>query len=172
LRQDLVSGVIVLDPSTKTATSPHQSPTAPAAASVPASPAAPARCRTSSDTRRNSSADSRSSVASTASGRRFRARQYAGALTAIPARCRRCVIAVLNQSTCSSSRWTVAAGPSCRSRHLCPAATAALPIRPAGTYRSKSSLIRRIDPVTLAIRGLLLVGDFCTTILTGGHVLR
>src|SRR5207247_2306104 len=147
------SRVIVLEASTRQARSPCQRP-------APTRPTpAPARDASAS---RIADELSRSSCWSTASGRRILARQYAPALSACPARCRRWVIAVLNDRTWSTNRWTVATGPSLRSRHSCPAPRQASVTDASGRKRRRSCLIRSRVRETLAIRGLLLVRGFST----------
>src|ERR1039458_1457078 len=70
------------------------------------------------------------------------------------------------------NRATVVAGSSSLSRQLwwCSRHTRSTSSR--STAPRGLSLMRCNDDAILAIRGLLLVGDFSTTILTGGHVLR
>jgi len=126
-----VSGAIVEEPSTSSTRSPHQRDDDEAAA-----PAA---------------AVSRSSARSTSSGSRIRASQYAAALTAWPARWRRCRMAVLKWITCRTNRCTVSTGPNCRSRHSCPAARQARRIDSSDTNARTSSLIRANARAILAI---------------------
>ena len=63
-------------------------------------------------------------------------------------------------------------GFSSHSRHACPAWRQAATTCRSGRNGRRSSLIRSRTDETLTIRGLLLVGEQSTTILTGGHVLR
>ncbi len=94
-----VSGAIVLEPSTKYARNPHHNPSG------------------DEQARRIAVDDSINNSASTASGRRMRALQYADALTGVLLRCRSPVIAVLKLRTWRMNQWIVSTGPSCRSRH-------------------------------------------------------
>jgi len=145
LRFDRVSGASVPDPSTSSVRCPRQtvgSPPPPPPDSAARSEAAPSRSR----------------AWTAATGRRARASQYAAALTVTFATCRSARIATFRCSIWSTIRWTVAAGPSFRSRHACPASRHAASIAAGGRCGSRSSLIRRSARETLTIRGLLRLG--------------
>src|SRR5215213_9275823 len=75
--------------------------------------------------------------------------------------------------TCWTNRATVAAGSSSRSRQSWPSSRHTRSTARGSSAPPGSSLMRATAPAILsAIRGLLLVGDSSTTILTGGYVLR
>src|SRR2546423_10308603 len=74
--------------------------------------------------------------------------------------------------TCWMKRARVVAGSSSRSRHRWPIPRQSSSIASLLKACSGNCLMRDSAETILAIRGLLLVGDFSTTILTGGYDLR
>src|SRR5437660_4206150 len=86
--------------------------------------------------------------------------------------CRTSLHGTFPRSTCCTNSASVVVGSNSRSRQLWPSSQHNRSVAARSIAPSASRLMRPTAPAILAIRGLLLVGDFSTTILTGGHVLR